>query len=177
MYQTPEKFTAMSQANIETATRFAQVAFGGAERLMALQMKAMKEALSDSVDNAKNMSKMADIQKLSTFKETLAQPAMDKTTEYFKNIYEVSSDIQAGFGKLLEEQVAEFNKQAVEALDKMAQSAPAGSETSISAMKSALANGNSAFTNMTKAAKQFTDTAKSHIESAAATPTAKKAKK
>jgi len=36
MYQTPEQIIAMNKTNIETAMRFAGVAFSGAERMLDL---------------------------------------------------------------------------------------------------------------------------------------------
>ncbi|HTD91901.1 MAG TPA: hypothetical protein VK663_14645, partial [Burkholderiales bacterium] len=83
------------------------------------------------------------------------------------------------FGKLIEQQFAGLNKQFVVALDKFAESAPAGSEAGISALKSAIATGNAAYENISKAAKQFGDTAKTNLEAAAkrAAPVVKKTKK
>ena len=75
--------------------------------------------------------------------------------------------VQAEFGKLIEQQVADFNKQFVVTLDKLAQSAPAGSETGIAAMKSAIVTGNAVYENLSKVAKQFGETAKNNLEAAA----------
>ena len=109
----------------------------------------------------------------------LAQPALEKAADYVKSVYDIAAETQAQFGKLIEQQVADFNKQVVVALDKFAESAPAGSEVGINALKSALVTSNTAYENMSKAAKQFSDTAKTNIEAAAkrAAPVVKKAKK
>ena len=53
MYQAPEQFAALNKANLETAARFASIAFGGAERLFETQLKATKAAMADGMDNAK----------------------------------------------------------------------------------------------------------------------------
>ena len=74
---------------------------------------------------------------------------------------------QAEFGKLVEEQVAEFNKQVVTTLDKMVKTAPAGSEVGIAAFKSGIAAVNSAYDNLSKVAKQFTEATQSNIEAVA----------
>ena len=62
MYQAPEQFAALSKANLEAAARFANVAFGGAERLVEIQLKAAKAALADGVDGAKTLSTIKDLQ-------------------------------------------------------------------------------------------------------------------
>ncbi len=179
MYQAPEQFAAMNKANLEAATRFANVALGGAERLIEIQLKATKAALADGADNAKTLASIKDMQQFAQAKDSVAQPALEKAAEFVKSLYDVAADTQAQFSKLIELQVAEFNKQAVVALDKFAESAPAGSEAGIKAFKSALASGNTAFDNLSKAAKQFGETAKTNFEAAAkqAAPVVKKAKK
>ena len=179
MYQAPEQFAALNKANLEAATRFANVAFGGAERLLEIQMKAAKAALTDGVDNAKTLASVKDLQQFAEVKDTVAQPAFEKAADYVKSVYDVATETQAEFGKLIEQQFAAFNKQVVVALDKFAENAPAGSEVGISALKSAIVTSNAAYENLSKAAKQLNETAKTNLEAAAkrAAPVAKKAKK
>ena len=179
MYPAQEQFAALNKANLEAATLFANVALGGAERLLEIQLKTAKEVLADGVESVKTLSAVKDLQQFAEVKDSVAQPAFEKATEYMKSVYEVASETQAEFGKLIELQVAGFNKQFVVALDKIAESAPAGSEVGISALKTAIVTGNAAYENLSKAAKQFNDTAKSNLEAAAkrAAPVVKKAKK
>ena len=179
MYQAPEQFVALNKANLEAAARFANIALGGAERMMEIQINAAKSALADSVEGAKTLSTVKDLQQFASVKDTVAQPALEKATEYVRNVYEVATDTQAEIGKLVELQFAEFNKQFIVALDKMAENAPAGAEAGISALKTAFVTGNAAYDNMSKAVKQFNDAAKTNIEAAAkrASSTVKKAKK
>ncbi len=180
MYQAQEQFAALNKANLEAATRFANVALGGAERLLDIQLKTAKAALADSVDSVTTLASVKDLQQFADVKDSVTQPALEKAADYMKSIYEIASETQAEFGKLIEQQFAGLNKQFVVALDKMAESAPAGSEMGITALKTAIASGNAAYENITKAAKQFSDTAKTNLETAAkrAAPVAvKKAKK
>ena len=179
MYQAPEQFAAMNKAGLEAATRFANVALGGAERLLDIQLKTAKAVLADSVDSVTTLASVKDLQQFADVKDSVAQPAFEKAAEYMKSVYEIASETQAEFGKLIEQQFAGLNKQFVVALDKFAETAPAGSEVGISALKSAIVTGNAAYENLTKAAKQFGDTAKTNLEAAAkrAAPVVKKAKK
>ena len=179
MYQAPEQFAALNKAGLEAATRFANVALGGAERLLDIQLKTAKAMLADSVDSVTTLAAVKDLQQFADVKDSVAQPAFEKAAEYMKSVYEIASETQAEFGKLIEQQFAGLNKQFVVALDKFAETAPAGSEVGISALKSAIVTGNAAYENLTKAAKQFGDTAKTNLEAAAkrAAPVVKKAKK
>jgi phasin family protein len=179
MYQTPEQLVAMNKANLEVAMRFAGVALEGAERMIDLQLKAAKSAFSDSMESAKALASVKDIQQLTALKDNLAQPSIEKATAYAKSVYDVAAMTQSEISKLVEEQVADFNKQVVTSLDKMVKTAPAGSEVGISAIKSAIAAVNASYDNLSKAAKQFSETAKSNIETATKQTVAgaKKAKK
>ena len=179
MFSAQEQFVALNKANLEAATRFAQVALGGAERLLEIQMQTAKEVLADSVENAKTLSTVKDLQQFAEVKDSVTQPAFEKAAEYVKSVYDIASETQAEFGKLIEQQVAGFNKQFVVTLDKLAESAPAGSEAGISALKTAIVTGNAAYEHLSKAAKQFNDTAKSNLEAAAkrAAPAVKKTRK
>ena len=179
MYQTPEQLVAINKANLEVAMKFAGVALQGAERILDLQLKAAKTAFADSVENAKTIAAVKDLQQLAALKDSMAQPTIEKATAYAKSVYDVTTATQAEFGKLVEEQVSEFNKQVVTALDKIVKTAPAGSEVGIAALKSGIAAVNSAYDNLSKVAKQFTEATQSNINAVAkqAAEGAKKMKK
>jgi phasin family protein len=179
MYQTPDQLVALNKANLEMAMKFAGVALQGAERILDLQLKAAKTAFADSVENAKAIAAVKDLQQLTALKDTLAQPTIEKATAYAKSVYDVTTATQAEIGKLVEEQISEFNKQVVTALDKMVKTAPAGSEVGIAALKSGIAAVNSAYDNLSKVAKQFTEVTQSNIEAVAkqAAESVKKTKK
>jgi phasin family protein len=167
MYQTPEQFVAINKANLETAMKFAGVALQGAERILDLQLKAARSAFADSVENAKTIAAVKDLQQLAALKDTMAQPSIEKATAYAKSVYDVASATQAEIGRLVEEQVGEFNKQVVAVLDKMVKTAPAGSEVGIATLKSAIAAVNGSYENMSKVAKQFTEVTQANIEAVA----------
>lgn len=179
MYQAPEQLLALNKANLEIAMRFAGVALEGAERMMDLQMKAARTAFADSIESARTLAAVKDLQQFTALKDNLAQPGIEKATAYAKSVYDVAASTQAELGKLVEAQVADFNKQVVSALDKMVKNAPAGSEAGVAAVKSAITAANAAYDNVTKVAKQFAEATQSNFDAVAkqAANGAKKAKK
>jgi phasin family protein len=179
VYQTPEQLIALNKANIEAALRFAGVALQGAERLIDLQLSTAKTALNEGFESAKALASVRDFEQLAALKDTLVQPSVEKATAYAKQVYDVATATQSDLGRLVEEQVSEFNKQVISTLDQLVKSAPAGSEVGIAAMKSTLAAVNSGFDNLTKVAKQFGEATQSNIEVVAnqTIEAAKKAKK
>jgi len=179
MYQTPDQLIALNKANVEAFVRFAGVALEGAERLLDLQLKTAKTALSDGLENARILASVRDFEQLTALKDTLVQPTFEKATAYAKKAYDVATETQTDLNKLVEDQVTEFNKQVISALDQIVKTAPAGSEVGIAAMKSTLAAVNSGFDNLTKVAKQFGEATQSNMEVVAnqTIEAAKKAKK
>ena len=179
MYQTPEQLIAINKAGLEAALRFAGLALDGAERLIDLQLKTAKSALADGIQNARAFTAVRDLDQLAALKDTVVQPSLEKATAYAKEVYDVTTATQVDLGKLVEEQVSEFNRQMISALDQLVKTAPAGSEVGIAAMKSTLAAVNSGFDNFTKVAKQFGEVTQNNIEVVAnqTIEAAKKAKK
>jgi phasin family protein len=179
MYQAPENLVEMNKANIDTAMKFAGIALEGAERMIELQLKAAKAAFADSIQGAKALASVKDLQQFAALNDNLTQPSIEKATAYARSVYDVAAATQAEFNKIVEEQVAEFNKQTVAALDKMVKTAPAGSELGIATLKSSIAAVNSAYDNLSKVGKQLTEVTQSNMEAVAkqAASTVKKAKK
>lgn len=167
MYQAPEQLMAWNKAYLETAVRFAGIALDGAERMLELQLKAAKSAFADGVEQAKALAAVKDPQEFAQLKNTLVQPNLEKATSYVKSVYDVAAATQSEISKLVEEQVAEYNRNVVTGLDKMAKSAPAGSEIAVAAVKSAISAVNSTYDNLSKSAKQFAEMSQANIEAAA----------
>ncbi|HKA40777.1 MAG TPA: TIGR01841 family phasin [Burkholderiales bacterium] len=179
MYQAPEQFAALNKANLEVAMKFAAIAFEGTERLLNLQMKAVRSAVAESAETAKSIAGIKDLHQLASLQDDFAQPAIQKATAYAKGVYDVATATQAEFGKVVDAQVAEYNKQVVAILDRMVKTAPAGSELGIAALKSGIAAINSAYDNVSKVSRQFVDATQSNIETVVkqTANTVKKAKK
>jgi phasin family protein len=167
MYQTPDQLVAINKANLEIAMKFAGVALHGAERILDLQLKAAKSVLADSVENAKAIAGVKDLQEFAALKDTVAQPSIEKATAYAKSVYDVTAATQAEFGRLVEEQVSEFNKHVVTTLDRMVKTAPAGSEVGIAALKSGISAANATYENLSKIAQQFTEVTQENFEAVA----------
>lgn len=167
-FVTPEQFAAANKANVENLLTLANSAFASAERLASLNLNTARELLEDGVGNAKALLGAKDLQELSALQASLAQPAVEKIVAYARTVYEIASQTQAEVSKLIEAQATEVNKGVVTALDQALKTAPAGSEVAIAAVKSALATANSAYDNVTKAAKQAVELTEANVAAATA---------
>ncbi|MBL8490525.1 MAG: phasin family protein [Rhodocyclaceae bacterium] len=166
MYTTPEQLAGANKANVEALLTVANTAFASAERLAALNLNTARAILEDGVANAKAMLGAKDVQEFLSLQASLAQPAIEKAVAYSKSVYEIASQTQEEFSKVLESGFAEVNKSVVTALDKAAKNAPAGSDVAVAAVKSAIAAANSAYDSMTKAAKQVAEIAEANVAAA-----------
>lgn len=178
MYVTPEQIQSTSKANVDTLLSLASTQFSALEKLVALNSTVLKGAFEDTIANARALAGAKDAQEFFSLQASFAQPAIDKVITYSKSVYEVAAQTNAEFSKVAEKRVAELNDNFVSLLDQAVKNAPAGSDVAVSAVKQMIAAANSAYDNLTRAAKQATDMAQANV--VAATETAKnfaKAKK
>ena len=166
MITTPENLATANKAAVESFLTLANTAFASAERLAALNLNTARSFLEDGMANAKALLGAKDIQQLVALQSTLAQPAVEKFVSYSRNVYEIATQTQEEISKIVESNFAEVNKTVASALDKAAKNAPAGSDVAVAAVKSAIAAANSAYDNMSKAAKQVAEIAEANMAAA-----------
>jgi phasin family protein len=166
MFHAPEQFAAINKAHLEAAIRLGGIALDGAERMLELHLKTAKSAFADVVRQAKAFSGIKDIRDFAQLNDAHMRPMMEKATGYTRGVYDVASAIQSEINKLVEEQLAEFNKLVVTGLDKVVKSAPAGSEVAVAAVKSAISAVNAAYDNLSKSASHFAEITQANVEAA-----------
>ena len=171
MYVTPEQIQAANKATVEALLAVANTQFTALEKLATIQASAVKSAFEDSVANTRALLSAKDVQEFVTLQNSFTQPAIEKAIAYSKSVYEIATEANAELSKVAERRVAEWNENFVTLLDKVSKNAPAGSDVAVAAVKSMLAAANSAYDNLTKAAKQATEIAEANV--AAATETVK----
>ena len=167
---TTEQIVASHKANVETLFGLTHKAFEGVEKLVELNLTATKAALSESAQSTKAALSVKDAQELLALQANLFQPLAEKTAAYSRHLYDIASGTSNEFTKALEAQTAAAQKQFSNLVDSATSNAPAGSETAVAVMKSAVSAANNAYESVQKAVKQATDMAEANI--AAVTNTA-----
>ncbi len=178
---TAEQIVAAQKANIETIFGLTQKAFEGVEKLLELNVQATKAALSETANSTQALLSVKDAQELLTLQASLMQPLAEKTVAYSRHLYDIASGTGAEFGKAAEAQATDAQKKFMAVVDNAAKNAPAGSETAVAVMKSAVSAANNAMESVQKAVKQATEMAEANFNtvtaqavSAAKAPVAKK---
>lgn len=165
---TVEQVMASHKANIETLMGLTSKAFEGVEKIVELNLTASKAAMSESAEYAKAVLSVKDAQELLTLQSGLMQPLAEKTAAYSRHLYDIASGSSAEFSKAVEEQAADAQKKFMGLVDTASKNAPAGSETAVAVMKSAVAAANNALESVQKAVKQATEVAESNFNTVAA---------
>jgi phasin family protein len=177
---TVEQVLASQKASVETLLGLTAKAFEGVEKIVELNMTASKAALAESGENAKAMLSVKDAQELMALQSGFLQPLAEKTAAYSRHLYEIATGTTSEFTKAFEGQAADAQQKLAGLIDSAAKNAPAGSETAVAVMKSAVAAATNALESVQKAVKQATDVAEANFTAVANTaanaakPTAKK---
>ncbi|MEO8014519.1 phasin family protein [Polaromonas sp.] len=165
MMLTAEQLMASHKANIETLFGLTQKAFEGVEKLVELNVQATKAALAETANNAQAVMGVKDAQELLALQASMVQPLAEKTAAYSRHLYDIAQSAGAEISKTFEGQTAEAQKKFADLIESSTQNAPAGSETAVTMMKSAMTAANTAFESVQKAVKQAGDMAETNFNS------------
>ena len=169
MTLTAEQILASHKANIETLFGLTTKAFEGVEKLVELNVTASRAALSEASTHTQAMLGVKDAQELLALQAGLFQPLAEKTAAYSRHLYDIASGTTTELGKAFETQTADAQSAFANLVDSAAKNAPAGSETAVAVMKSAVSAANNAFESVQKAVKQASDVAEANFNAVATT--------
>jgi phasin family protein len=163
MALTADQILAAQKANLETLFGLTTKAFEGVEKLVELNVTASKAALAEAASTAQATLNVKDAQELLSLQASLFQPLAEKTAAYSRHLYDIAQGTGAEFSKAFEAKAAETQQAFVGLVDSASKNAPAGSETAVAVMKSAVAAANNAFESVQKAVKQAGDVAEANF--------------
>ncbi|NIM43497.1 MAG: TIGR01841 family phasin [Hydrogenophaga sp.] len=166
---TAEQIVAAQKSQMDTLFGLTQKAFEGVEKLVELNLQATKAALSESANNAQALLSVKDAQELLNLQASMVQPLAEKTVAYSRHLYDIASGTGAEFSKAAEATASDAQKKFMAVVDNASKNAPAGSETAVAVMKSAVSAANNAIESVQKAVKQATDMAEANFNTVAAT--------
>jgi phasin family protein len=169
MALTADQIISTQKATLETLFGLTTKAFEGMEKLVELNVTASKAALTEAAGASQAMLSVKDAQELLALQASLYQPLAEKTAAYSRHLYDIAQGTSAEFTKAFESKAAEAQQAFVGLVDSAAKNAPAGSETAVAVMKSAVAAANNAFESVQKAVKQATDVTEANMQAMSAT--------
>jgi phasin family protein len=162
----PQQVLNSQKAAIEALVSIQGSVFGGFEKLVDLNLKAIKATLDEVSEKSQQVAGVKDAQEAVAMSSSLVQPSAEKAMAYSKHVYDIVSGVQSDLTKLGEAQLAEGQKHMQDAIEQLTKNAPAGSESAVAMLKSGLAQANTAYDSMTKAAKQAAEVVEKNLAAA-----------
>lgn len=167
MFTTAQEFSAFGQSQFDKAVRFSGILLASAERLATLQLEMSRKLLAENAQTLKQLSAIKDPKALAEFQSSLTQPSLDKAFAAAREVYDVTLAAQTELTSFVEEQVAETNKNVLDAIDRLARNAPTGSDAAVQALKNIVTSSNAAFESAAKTAKKVgSEFAEASVEAA-----------
>lgn len=163
MFTTADQISATNKANLDTLTGLSTKAFSGFEKLVELNLAAAKAVLTESFNHAQSLLAAKDLQQLLALQTGQVGPVAEKAAAYSRHVYGIAVETSAEFTKAFEDQAAEGQKAFTQAIDSLAKSAPAGTESAVAVLKSALASSQSAIESAQSTAKKALALAESNV--------------
>lgn len=159
---TPD-FATVAKAQFEAFAQLTEVTLHSAERAIDINVKAARSAFADGAATLKALAAAKEPAELQSLAAKFAQPKLDGVNTYARELYETASTAQAEVAKLVEAQVAEFQKNAAATFDALKKNAPAGTESFATFARSAWDNASQAYETVAKSAREAFSTLESTL--------------
>jgi len=164
----PEQIAATQKANLDTSQGLANTALEGLQKLVGLNLQAVKSMLFENQDTARNALSVKDPQELAVLQGRLMQPAAEKIQSYSRQAFAIVAETQTEFAKVVEAQYEAYNRRVQALIDNLAQSAPVGSEATIAALKSTITATNTFYETIQRTTRHAVEVTESNFNAAAA---------
>lgn len=170
MFAIPEQFSSATKASFES--QFALLSaltaktFEGMEKLIDLNITAAKATLEESSAATRQLLAAKDPQEFFSLSAAQAQPTAEKAMSYSRQLASIAAGTGAEFSKAAESQIVETNRKVISLVDEVSKNAPAGSESFVSAVKTAISNANAGYEQFTKTTKQAVEAMESNVNNA-----------
>jgi phasin family protein len=155
-------------AQLQLATSVAGSMISGMEKFAGLNLQAARASVEASIGSVQNLLAAKDPQEFFSTAYNQSQPQTDIALTYGRHLSSIASGTQQELSRVAESQITANSRQLVSLLDDLTRVAPAGSETALTMMKSAIDNVSSSYAQLNKSAKVAIDAMESNMQAASA---------
>ncbi|MFC3109265.1 TIGR01841 family phasin [Undibacterium arcticum] len=167
MFSIPDQFSTATKAHFETQlamfNALTSKALEAVEKVIQLNVSAAKASVEESKVAVRQLLSAKDPQEFFTLTAAQAKPNAEKALSYGRHLAAIGSSAQAEFTKAAEVQIADARSKVTALVDNVAKSAPAGSESAVAMLKSALGNANAGYEQLSKTTKQAVETLEANL--------------
>lgn len=161
-----EDMIAANTAAIANMQSVANTALAAVESLAALNLGFARESLNNTSKQAHAALSAKNPQEVAALQAQAAKPAAENLLTYTRTVYEISTGAAKEIADLIKGQFEQLNQAAQEAAENAAKAAPFGADVALAAVKQAVAAGNAAYANFSKASQQAAEMAEANISKA-----------
>jgi phasin family protein len=164
-----DQLTAANEAAITQFAQLAQLGLANMERFTALSLDAARDSVEQATAHAQSLAGAKDVTEVIALNSAAMEPVVKRAYAYSRTVYETAAETNNEVKRAFEKQAAELNRAAVTALEEAFKYAPAGSESVVENVKTAIATAQSAYNNLATINKQIYDTVEKSVEQNVAT--------
>jgi len=164
----PEQIAVAQKANLETSLGLANTALEGFQKLVGLNVQAVKSMLFESQDAVRGALSVNDPQALAALQGRLMQLTAEKVQSYSRQVLAIVAATQTELAKVAESQYEAHNRRVQTLVDSVAQNAPAGSEATIAALKSTITATNAQYETVQRTTRHAVEVTESNFNATAA---------
>lgn len=128
------------QAQLGLATSLADTLIDSMQKMIGLNLHAAKASLDTSMASTQQLLTARDPQEFFSLSTHQAQPHAEIALTYGRHLASIASGTQLELTRVAEDQVNRSSRQMVNLIDEFGRLAPAGSQSTLSFMKSAMDN-------------------------------------
>jgi phasin family protein len=158
-----EQILAANKTAMADAQALAATAFAGFEKLVALNLAATKTALFETTGDLSSAFDAKNPTDALAAQASLVKPLAEKAIAYGREVYAIAAGTTAEFSVAAEGKIAEAQKALSNSLEEMAKNAPAGTESMVAVVKSAVAAGQNAIDSAKASAKKAVEVAEKQV--------------
>jgi phasin family protein len=164
-----DQFSAANEAAIEQFAYFAKLSLANVEKFSELGLEAARESVALATKHAQAVAGARDVNEVIALNSAALEPALKRAYNYSRTAFETATETSTEVKRVFEKQNAEVQKAAIATLEEAFKYAPAGSESVVANVKSALAASQKAYENLVAVNKQIYDTVEKTVEQNVAT--------
>lgn len=164
-----DQLSAANQAAIEQFNALAQMSLANAEKLAEIGLGAARESVNLAADHARALATAKDVHEVIALNSAAIEPALKRAYSVSREAFESAAEAQGEVKAAFEKQNEELNRAAVAALEEAFKYAPAGSESFVANIKSAMTAAQTAYENVTAINKRIYDVVGKTVEENVAT--------
>ena len=150
-------------AAIDSLVSVGHAALASAERMAALNLHAVREAMMDFSQGTQLILHLKSPKDAVDLQEVLTRPHVEKSVLYSRSLYEISTATQEEAVLFIENQYNNFMHSMSELANQIAQVTPVGSNIAVAAIRSTMHSANQAFESFNEAVEKFTQVAEDSV--------------